>query len=95
MPRPTMRRLAATVVASAVLAGGLAAGSGAASAAPAGSLLPAESVAATSTGSLDGVENLPLYENKFGVLGAPLVLLSYFGGSYEQCDFAPYGCMIQ
>ncbi|MFD4184093.1 hypothetical protein [Rhodococcus sp. NPDC058514] len=94
MPSLTMRRLSATVVASAVLAGGLAAGSGAASAAPAGSLRPVASVAAASTGSLDGVENLPLFDSKYGVLGAPLVLLSYVGGSYEQCNFAPYGCMI-
>ncbi|MFC9786573.1 hypothetical protein [Rhodococcus sp. NPDC127528] len=36
LPRPTMRRLAATILASAVLAGGVAAGSGVATAAPSG-----------------------------------------------------------
>ncbi|SDE35411.1 hypothetical protein [Rhodococcus tukisamuensis] len=45
MPRPTMRRLAATVLVSAALTGGLAAGAGTASAAPVESLPPTGSVA--------------------------------------------------
>ncbi|SDE35161.1 hypothetical protein SAMN05444580_11545 [Rhodococcus tukisamuensis] len=55
MRSPRAGRFASIVVASAVLAGGVAAGSGVAAAAPAGSLLPAESVAAP-TGSSDGVK---------------------------------------
>ncbi|MFC7448717.1 hypothetical protein [Rhodococcus daqingensis] len=48
MPRPTMRRLAATVLVSAALTGGLAAGAGTASASPVESLPPAGSVATLS-----------------------------------------------
>ncbi|MCZ4557282.1 hypothetical protein O4215_17070 [Rhodococcus maanshanensis] len=70
MPRPTMRRLAATVVASAVLAGGLAAGSGAASAAPAGS------VAAMPTGSTGGVENISPIEFLGGVFFISAIFLA-------------------
>lgn len=88
-----MRRLAATILVSAVLSGGLAAGSGVASAAPAGSLLPAGSVATGSmevarlfmaTGSMDFMEN-PI--QSLGILiAAPIILLGT--ASHEPWDGA-------
>ncbi|MFC9786567.1 hypothetical protein [Rhodococcus sp. NPDC127528] len=82
------------VVASAVLAGGLAAGSGAASAAPAGSLLPAESVAAGVSGSMEGTmfDGLPeaLRDNPVQTLAIlmafPFIVL---GSASQEPSYGP------
>lgn len=71
MRSPKAGRFASMVVASAVLAGGIVAGSGVAAAAPAGPLLPAESVAAP-TGSSDGVQ-----EALFNAIVVPVLLVYY------------------
>ncbi|SDE35326.1 hypothetical protein SAMN05444580_11550 [Rhodococcus tukisamuensis] len=85
MRSPRAGRLASMVVASAVLVGGLAAGSGAASAAPAGSLLPAESVAAVPTGSMDQIMANPLRFLGY-LIAVPIILLGT--ASHEPWDGA-------
>jgi hypothetical protein len=89
MPRPTMRRLAATVLVSAVLTGGLAAGAGTAAAVP---------VVEPSAGSVAVVESPDLATAMFwatvSVFRAtlyPFLVLGEATGSYRPCNH-PYGC---
>lgn len=82
MPRPTMRRLAATVLVSASLTGGNAAGSGAASAAPANQLLSAESVAAGPAGFVDGGDIASRLDLLVSTVGYKLLVAT---GSASPC----------
>ncbi|SDE35134.1 hypothetical protein SAMN05444580_11544 [Rhodococcus tukisamuensis] len=86
MRSPRAGRFASIVVASAVLAGGVAAGSGVAAAAPAGSLLPAESVAAP-TGSSDGVQ-----EALFKAIVVPPLFLFYVANGSEMSNSCQGPC---